>query len=183
MPSLANLAGLIGDPQVRHRGTIGGSLANADPSADYPAAAVGLGATIVTDRREIYADTFFTGMFETALFPNEIISSVRFPRPVISAYVKFKSLASRFALVGAFVAKFEGGVRVAVTGAGPMVFRPKAIEEALARSFSSEALRDISIDPSGLTSDVHADGEYRAHLVGVMVRRAVDQASAHSGSS
>lgn len=165
LPSLAVLAGLIGDPQVRHRGTIGGSLANADPAADYPAAALGLGAIMITDRREIPADAFFTGMFQTALAPDEIIVAVRFPIPDASGYAKFKSQASRFALVGAFVAKFGDTVRVAVTGAAPVVFRSAEIEEALAANFSPVSLARISIAPSGLNSDIHADSEYRAHLV------------------
>ena len=175
IPALSTLAGLIGDPQVRHRGTIGGSLANADPAADYPAAVVGLGATIVTDRREIVADDFFTAMFQTALEPGEIIVAVRFPIPEAAGYAKFKSQASRFALVGAFVARFGSSVRVAITGAGPAVFRSRGIEDALAADFSPQALTRISIAPSGLTSDIHADSEYRAHLVVVMARRAVEQ--------
>jgi len=176
IPALATLAGLIGDPQVRHRGTIGGSLANADPSADYPAAALGLGATIITDRREIAADAFFTGLFQTALAPDEIVVAVRFPVPDAAGYAKFKSQASRFALVGVLAARFGGSVRVAVTGAGPVVFRSKDIEDALAADFSPAALTRISIAPSGLNSDIHADSEYRAHLVVVMARRAVEQA-------
>jgi aerobic carbon-monoxide dehydrogenase medium subunit len=174
IPALATLAGSIGDPQVRHRGTIGGSMANADPSADYPAAAVGLGATIVTDRREIAVDSFFTAMFQTALEPDEIIIlAVRLPIPDAAGYAKFRSQASRFALVGAFVARFGGTVRVAITGAGPVVFRSRDIEDALAANFSPGALARISIAPSGLNSDIHADSEYRAHLVVVMARRAV----------
>ena len=176
LPALATLAGLIGDPQVRHRGTIGGSIANADPAADYPAAVLGLGATIVTDRREIAADVFFTAMFETALEPFEIIVAVCFPIPDAAGYAKFKSQASRYALVGAFVARFGSSVRVAITGAGPVVFRCKDVEDALAANFSPQALARISIAPSGLNSDIHADSEYRAHLVVVMARRAVEQA-------
>lgn len=176
IPALAVLAGLIGDPQVRHRGTIGGSLANADPAADYPAGALGLGAVIITDRREIAADSFFTGLFQTALTADEVILAVRFPIPDAAGYAKFKSQASRFALVGAFVAKFGGTVRVAVTGAAPVVFRPVEIEETLAGNFSPAALTRISIAPSGLNSDIHADSEYRAHLVVVMAARAVEQA-------
>jgi aerobic carbon-monoxide dehydrogenase medium subunit len=182
IPALATLAGLIGDPQVRHRGTIGGSMANADPSADYPAAAVGLGATIVTDRREISADDFFTAMFQTALESDEIILAVRFPIPDKAGYAKFRSQASRFALVGAFAARFGGQVRVAITGAGPVVFRSRDIEDALAANFSPEALARISVEPSGLNSDIHADSEYRAHLVVVMARRAVAQALGHAAS-
>lgn len=176
IPALAALAGLIGDPQVRHRGTIGGSVANADPAADYPAAVLGLGATIVTDKREITADAFFIGMFQTALEPGEIIVAIRFPVPDASGYAKFKSQASRFALVGAFAARFGNTVRVAITGAGPVVFRSKDIEDALAANFSPQALMRISIAPSGMMSDIHADSEYRAHLVVVMARRAVEQA-------
>jgi carbon-monoxide dehydrogenase medium subunit len=176
IPALAILAGLIGDPQVRHRGTIGGSLANADPAADYPAAALGLGATIITDRREIAADHFFTGLFQTALAANEVIVAVRFPVPDAAGYAKFKSQASRFALVGAFVARFGDAVRVAITGAAPVVFRAADIEDALAANFSPAALARISIAPSGLNSDIHADSEYRAHLVVVMAARAVQQA-------
>ena len=154
-------------------------MANADPSADYPAAAVGLGATIVTDRRGIAADSFFTAMFQTALEPDEIILAVRFPIPDAAGYAKFRSQASRFALVGAFVVRFGGTVRVAITGAGPVVFRSGDIEDALAGNFSPEALARISIAPSGLNSDIHADSEYRAHLVVVMARRAVGQAIGH----
>src|SRR5450631_427937 len=179
LPALAALAGLIGDPQVRHRGTIGGSVANADPAADYPAALLGLGATVVTDRREIGADVFFTAMFQTALAPDEIIVAVRFPIPEAAGYAKFKSQASRYALVGAFVARFGDTVRVAITGAGPVVFRSGDIEDALAANFSPQALARISIAPSGLNSDIHADSEYRAHLVVVMARRAVAQALGH----
>lgn len=176
IPALASLAGLIGDPAVRHRGTLGGSVANADPGADYPAAVLGLGATIVTDRREIAADDFFVGMFSTALAPDEIITAVRFPIPDAAGYAKFRSQASRFALVGVFVARFGSVVRVAVTGAAPFAFRPTDIEDVLTRDFTPSALARISIDPSGLNSDIHADSEYRAHLVIVMARRAVEQA-------
>lgn len=178
IPALASLAGLIGDPAVRHRGTIGGSVANADPGADYPAAVLGLGATVVTDRREIDADAFFTGLFTTALAADEIITAVRFPVPDSAGYAKFRSQASRFALVGVFVARFGPTVRVAVTGAAPVVFRPRDVEGMLARDFSAKALARVSHDPSGLNSDIHADSEYRAHLVIVMARRAVEQALA-----
>lgn len=176
IPALASLAGLIGDPAVRHRGTLGGSVANADPAADYPAAVLGLGATIITDRREIAADDFFISMFTTALAHDEIITAVRFPIPDAAGYSKFRSQASRFALVGVFVARFGSVVRVAVTGAAPCVFRPKDIEDVLAKEFTPSALARISIAPSGLNSDIHADSEYRAHLVIVMARRAVEQA-------
>jgi carbon-monoxide dehydrogenase medium subunit len=178
IPALAVLAGGIGDPQVRHRGTIGGSLANADPAADYPAGVLGLGATIVTDRREIPADRFFTGLFATALAEGELITAVRFPVPDVAGYAKFKSQASRFAIVGVFVSKTGGGVRVAVTGAGPKAFRSPEIEEALSTQFAPEALASVSVDPAGFNSDIHADSEYRAHLIVAMARRAVSAALA-----
>jgi carbon-monoxide dehydrogenase medium subunit len=176
IPALAVLAGGIGDPQVRHRGTIGGSLANADPAADYPAGVLGLGATIVTDRREIPADRFFTGLFSTALAEGELITAVRFPVPDVAGYAKFKSQASRFAIVGVLVAKTGDSVRVAVTGAGPKAFRSPEIEEALSKRFAPEALASVSVDPAGLNSDIHADSEYRAHLIVAMARRAVSAA-------
>ena len=174
IPALAALAGGIGDPHVRARGTIGGSIANNDPAADYPAAVVGLGATVKTDRREIVGDDFFTGMFETALGDGELVTEVRFPRADRAAYYKFKNPASRFAIVGVFVARTGGGVRVAVTGAGPCVFRVGEMEEALAADFSSAAIRDVRIPEDGLNSDIHAQADYRAHLVNVCARRAVD---------
>ena len=173
IPALSALAHMIGDPAVRNRGTIGGSIGNNDPAADYPAALVGLGATVHTTKREIPADNFFTGMFETALEPAEIVTSVRFPKPQAACYQKFKNPASRYAIVGAFVARTGGGVRVAVTGAGPCVFRISEMEAALARSFTPDAIKDITIPQDGLNSDIHASAEYRAHLVGVMARRAV----------
>src|SRR5579884_2670864 len=145
IPALAELAGMIGDPAVRHRGTIGGSLANNDPTADYPAAVLGLAGTIETTKRTIAADDFFTGMFETALEDDEIITAVRLPKPQAAAYQKFKNPASRYAIVGVFVARTAGGVRVAVTGAGPCVFRVPEMEAALARSFSADAIKDIAI--------------------------------------
>lgn len=174
IPALATLAADIGDPQVRNRGTIGGSIAHADPAADYPAALVGLGATVVTDEREIGADDFFTGMFSTALEPGEIIKAVRFPVPDCAAYAKFASPASKYALVGVMVSRGAGGVRVAVTGASPSVFRQAEMEAALAGDFSAGALDGISQSPKKLVSDVEASAEYRAHLVGVMARRAVE---------
>ena len=174
IPALAALAGGIGDPHVRARGTIGGSIANNDPAADYPAAVVGLGATVKTDRREIAGDDFFTGMFETALGDGELVTEVRFPRADRAAYYKFKNPASRFAIVGVFVARTGGGVRVAVTGAGPCVFRAGEMEAALAADFSSAAIRDVRIPENGLNSDIHAQADYRAHLVNVCARRAVD---------
>src|SRR5919199_4342664 len=173
IPALAAMAGMIGDPAVRNRGTIGGSIANNDPAADYPAAVVALNATVRTDKREIAADQFFTGMFETALEPGEIVTAVRFPKPQAACYQKFKNPASRYAIVGVFVARTGSGVRVAVTGAGPVVFRVPEMEAALARSFTPDAIKDITIPDTGLNSDIHASAEYRAHLVGVMARRAV----------
>jgi aerobic carbon-monoxide dehydrogenase medium subunit len=177
IPALAKLAGGIGDPHVRNMGTIGGSIANNDPSADYPAAALALGATIVTNRRRILAQDFFTGLFETALEPGELITSVSFPIPQKAAYMKFANPASRYALVGVFVAKTAGGARVAVTGAGSNgVFRANALETALAANFSPSALEGVSMPASGLNSDLHADADYRAHLIGVMAKRAVTAA-------
>ena len=177
IPALAELAGLIGDPAVRHRGTLGGSVANNDPNADYPAACLALAATIVTTKRKIPADEFFKGLFETALGEGELVTSVSFPKAEKAAYMKFPNPASRYAMVGVFVAKTAGGVRVAVTGAGASVFRVKAMEDALAKNFSSDAIKDIKIPADGLNSDIHASAEYRAHLVGVMARRAVDAAN------
>ncbi|HWA79022.1 MAG TPA: xanthine dehydrogenase family protein subunit M [Acetobacteraceae bacterium] len=174
IPALAKLAGGIGDKEVRHRGTIGGSLANNDPSACYPSAALALGATIHTNKRAIAADDYFQGMFTTALEPDELITAVEFPVPEKAAYMKFPNPASRYAIVGVFVAKGPAGVRVAVTGAGQNgVFRHRAMEDALSRTFSSAAIADVKTDADGLNSDIHASAEYRAHLVGVMARRAV----------
>ena len=174
IPALALLAGGIGDPHVRNMGTIGGSLANNDPSADYPAGALALGATIVTNKRRIPAPEFFTGLFETALETGELITQVSFPIPQRAAYMKFANPASRYALVGVFVAKTAGGVRVAVTGAGSNgVFRLSEFEAALDANFSPAALNGLSVPASGLNSDLHADADYRAHLIGVMARRAV----------
>jgi carbon-monoxide dehydrogenase medium subunit len=175
IPALASLAGLIGDAHVRNMGTIGGSLANNDPSADYPAAALALGATIITNKRRIPAQDFFTGgLFETALEAGELITQVSFPIPQRAAYMKFPNPASRYALVGVFVAKTAGGVRVAVTGAGSSgVFRAEEFEAALNANFSPAALDGVSMSASGLNSDIHADADYRAHLIGVMAKRAV----------
>jgi carbon-monoxide dehydrogenase medium subunit len=173
IPSLAAMAGMIGDPAVRNRGTIGGSIANNDPAADYPAAVVALNATVRTNKREIAGDNFFTGMFETALAPDEIITAVRFPKVDAGNYQKFRNPASRYAIVGVYVARAGGGVRVAVTGAGPVVFRVPEMEAALAKSFTPDAIKDIAIKDDGLNSDIHASAEYRAHLVNVMARRAV----------
>jgi len=174
IPALAALAGMIGDRQVRNRGTLGGSLANDDPAADYPAAVLGLGATVNTDRRQVAADEFFKGLFETALAPGELIMSVTFPVPKRAAYQKFKNPASRFAIVGVFVAQTAQGVRVAVTGAGNRgVFRVKAMETALARDWSAKAIESVNVPASELQSDIHASAEYRAHLVNVLARRAI----------
>ncbi len=177
IPALCRLAGGIGDPQVRNRGTIGGSIANNDPAADYPAAVVGLGATVHTNRRDIAGDDFFTGMFETALEPGELVTAVTFPAPSRAAYKKFPNPASRYAIVGVFVAETAGGPRVAVTGAGPCVFRVAEMEQALAGNFAAEAVADIKIGDEDLNSDIHASAEYRAHLVTVMAKRAVAEAN------
>lgn len=177
-PALAGLAGNIGDPAVRNRGTIGGSLANNDPSACYPAAALASGATFVTNTREIAADDYFQGMFTTALHDGEIITEVRFPIPEKAAYMKFEQPASRFALVGVFVAKYADGVRVAVTGASEEgVFRWSEAEAALSENFSADALDGLSVPADGMISDLHGTGAYRAHLVAVMTKRAVAAAS------
>jgi carbon-monoxide dehydrogenase medium subunit len=179
IPALAELAGLIGDPAVRHRGTIGGSLANNDPNADYPAAVLGLGATVITNKRRIAADDFFKGLFETALEPDEIIVRVQFPKPNKAGYVKFPNPASRFALVGVFVSKRGSDIRVVVTGAGSNgVFRVKSFEEALKKRFGAKSLEGMTIPPDGMGSDIHGSAEYRAHLVGVLARRAVAAATA-----
>jgi carbon-monoxide dehydrogenase medium subunit len=173
-PAVSDLAAHIGDPAVRHRGTIGGSIANNDPAADYPAACIGLGATIVTSKREIAADDFFRGLFETALEEDEIVTAVRFPKPKRAAYMKFPNPASRYALVGVFVAETAKGMRVAVTGAGQNgVYRVKAMEDALAKSFAPDAVAGIAVPDDDLNSDIHASAEYRAHLVTVMAKRAV----------
>ena len=174
IPGLAALAGGIGDAQVRNRGTIGGSVAHGDPAADYPAAVLALGATIETDRRQISADNYFTGFFATALETDEIITSVRFPVPQRAGYAKFASPASKYALVGVFVAKTGGGVRVAVTGAGTHVFRVPALESALAADFSPGAVTPGAVSPDDLRSDIEANAQYRAHLITVMARRAVE---------
>ncbi len=174
IPALAALAQHIGDAQVRNRGTIGGSIANNDPAADYPAAAVGLAATVITNNRSIGADDFFTGLFETALGSGEIVTAVSFPIPDQAAYAKFPNPASRYAIVGVFVAKGADGVRVAVTGAGQGgVFRVGDMEQALAGNFAADAIAGISVADGDLNTDIHASAAYRAHLVGVMARRAV----------
>ena len=173
IPALAVLAEGIGDPQVRNRGTIGGSISNSDPAADYPAALLGLGATVVTNKHRIAADVFFKGMFETALEAGEIVTAVSFPKPEKAGYAKFPQPASRFAMVGVFVSKNGGDVRVAVTGAGPKVFRQAEMEKALSANFSADAIRSAKVSASGLNSDLHGSADYRAHLVGVMARRAL----------
>lgn len=179
LPVLAGLAGGIGDPHVRNRGTIGGSIANNDPAADYPAAVLGLGATVHTDRRAITADAFFTGLFATALAEGEIVTRVEFPVPRRAGYVKFPHPASRYCLVGVMVADTGQGVRVAVTGAGQSgVFRVPAFEQALAASFTPAAIDGITVPPDDLLTDMHAAADYRAHLVGVLARRAVAKALA-----
>jgi aerobic carbon-monoxide dehydrogenase medium subunit len=176
LPAIASLAEGIGDPLVRNRGTMGGSIANADPAADYPAAVVSLGATVVTNQRSIAADNFFTGVFETALAPDGIIMSVRFPIPQRAAYAKYRQPASRFAIVGVFVAQTADGMRVAVTGAGPSVFRFAAAEAALTKRFEATALDCIQLPAAGLNSDLHASNVYRAHAVVEMAKRAVTAA-------
>jgi carbon-monoxide dehydrogenase medium subunit len=176
IPALAALAGQIGDRQVREMGTLGGSIANNDPAADYPAAVLALGATVVTNKRKIAADDFFKGMFETALQAGEIITAVSFPVPRRAAYMKFKNPASRFAIVGVFVAETGGGVRVAVTGAGPSVFRQKDMEQALGAKFDPSSVAGIKQKAEGLNTDLHASADYRAHLVTVMAKRAVQAA-------
>lgn len=183
IPALAQLAGGIGDPQVRNRGTIGGSVANNDPSADYPAALLALGATITTSKRKIPADKFFTGMFETALEEGEIILQVSFPVPSMAAYEKFRSPASRYALVGVFVARTPSGVRVAVTGAAPAVFRAAALESLLSEKFSPEAVTGFRFPAEGLNADMHGDAQFRASLISTLTRRAVAGLAAGSGKS
>ncbi|MBR0973573.1 MULTISPECIES: FAD binding domain-containing protein [Bradyrhizobium] len=179
IPALANLASQIGDPAVRHKGTIGGSLANNDPTADYPAAVLALGATIVTNKRRLKAEEYFQGLFTTALEADEIITKVMFPLPKKAAYIKFRNQASRYALVGVFVARRPSDVRVAVTGAGSEgVFRVAAFEEALKKRFAAKALEGIEVPAEGLNSDIHGSAEYRAHLIGVLTRRALDAANA-----
>jgi carbon-monoxide dehydrogenase medium subunit len=174
LPGLAKMASWIGDIQVRNRGTMGGSIANNDPAACYPAAALALGATIRTDKRAIAADDFFQGMFTTALEPGEIITAIEFPIAEKSNYEKFRNPASRYAIVGVFVARGPAGVRVAITGAGQNgVFRHKEMEAALAKNWSADAVAGIKTPADGLNSDIHASAEYRAHLIGVMAKRAV----------
>lgn len=178
IPALAVLASGIGDPQVRNRGTIGGSIANADPSADYPAAIIALGATVYTDKRQIAGEQFFKGLFETALAPGEIVTKVSFPVPKRAGYCKFPNPASRYAVVGVMVAETASGIRVGVTGAGPSAFRAKDLETALTTSFTPDAAGAVTTTAAGLNADMHASAEYRAHLVGVMAKRAVAAALA-----
>ena len=178
IPALSMLAGLIGDPAVRHKGTIGGSLANNDPAADYPAAVLALNATVKTSRRSIDADAFFTGLFQTALSDGELITEIGFPIPLRAGYAKFPNPASRYALVGVFIAQFSDGVRVAVTGAAPCVFRVPEMEQALSKSFRPDSVARVQVAPDGLNSDLFASAEYRAHLVTVMTKRAVAAALA-----
>jgi carbon-monoxide dehydrogenase medium subunit len=173
IPALAELAGWIGDPAVRNLGTLGGSISNNDPAADYPGAVLGLNAAVRTNKREVKGDDFFLGMFETALEPDEIVTAVHFPRPDKAHYEKFRHPASRYAMAGVFVAQTGGQIRVAITGAGPTVFRATDMERALTQSFSLAALDSIAVDPSGLNSDLHGSAEYRANLVKVMAKRAV----------
>jgi carbon-monoxide dehydrogenase medium subunit len=178
IPALAELAGGIGDQMVRNMGTLGGSIANADPAACYPAAILGLGATVQTNKRSIPAESFFTGLYETALNPGELITAVSFPIPKKAAYVKFKQPASRFALVGVFVSQGTGGVRVAVTGAKSSVFRVKAIEDALTASFTPEAAKAVKLPSTDINGDMHGSAEYRAAMISVMASRAVAAALA-----
>ncbi|MEI8268286.1 MAG: FAD binding domain-containing protein, partial [Betaproteobacteria bacterium] len=173
IPALADLASRIGDRQVRNRGTLGGSVANADPAACYPAALVGLGATVHTDRRDIAADNFFTGLYQTALAEDEVITAVSFPVPDRAGWQKFKQPASRFSIVGVFVSKGPQGVRVAVTGAGACVFRAKELEARLSGQWSAAALEGASVASTGLNSDLHGSAEYRAALIPVLAARAV----------
>jgi carbon-monoxide dehydrogenase medium subunit len=173
IPGLSHLAGHIGDPHVRNRGTCGGSIANSDPAADYPASVLALNATIITNTRKIAADDFFKGLFETALEPGELITAISFPIPEKSAYMKFPNPASRYAVVGVFVAKIGNNIRVGVTGAGACAYRQTDMEAALTKSFTPDAIKDIKQKQDGLNSDIHASAEYRAHLVNVMARRAV----------
>ena len=173
IPALAALAGMIGDPQVRNRGTIGGSLATNDPAADYPAAVLGLNATVHTDKREIAADDFFMDLFETALDDGEIITKVSFPLPERAGYAKFPNPASRYAMVGVMVADLGDAVRVAVTGAGPCVFRQRHMEAALSETFTADAIAHITVPDDGFNDDIHGSADYRAHLVTVMAKRAV----------
>ena len=182
IPALAGLAGGIGDAHVRNRGTLGGSIANNDPAADYPAALVGLGATIHTDRREIAAEDFFTGMFDTALEEGELVIRVDFPVPEAAGYSKFANPASRYAIVGVFVSRGADGVRVAVTGAGHCVFRIPEMEKNLLADFNPAAIKDVTAPSGDLNNDLHASADYRAHLIGVMTARALGEADLKGGA-
>ncbi len=174
IPALAQMAGKIGGVHVRHKGTIGGSIANNDPAADYPSACLGLGATIETNKRKIDADKFFTGMFETALKKDEIITAIHFPIPKKASHQKFPNPASRYAMVGVFISQnAKGDARVGVTGAAPCVFRASVLEAALSKDFSAKAISGVKASSKGLLSDMHATAEYRAHLIGVLTARAV----------
>jgi len=173
IPTLAMMASGIGDVQVRNRGTMGGSVANNDPAADYPAAVLALNATVITDKRRIPADEFFQGMFTTALEPGELLTAIEFPIPEKAGYAKMRNPASRYVMAGVFVAKTGGEVRVAVNGAGPCVFRQEEMEKALSANWSPDAVAGIKVDPDGLNGDIHGSAEYRAHLVTVMAKRAV----------
>ncbi len=174
IPALSELASVIGDPQVRNKGTLGGSIANSDPAADYPAAVLGLNAQIQTNKRVLSADEFFIDMFETALEEDELVINVSFPVPAAAAYKKFPNPASGYAIVGVFIANTTEGIRVAITGAGGCVFRSIDMEKALSNEFTSESIKDIKTDADALNEDIHASAEYRAHLIGVMAQRAVE---------
>ena len=178
IPALSAAAAGIGDPQVRNRGTLGGSIANNDPAADYPAALLGLGATIRTSQRDLGADEFFKDIFETALGHDELVVAIDFPVPRRAAYLKFRTPGSRYALVGVMVAEVHDGVRVAVTGAGPGVYRETRLEAALCADFRPEALQGIDVSPEELNADMHGSPEYRANLISVLARRATAQAAA-----
>jgi aerobic carbon-monoxide dehydrogenase medium subunit len=181
IPALAELAEGIGDPMVRNMGTLGGSIANADPAADYPAALVALGATVQTDKRSIPAESFFTGLYETALQPGELVVAVTFPVPQRAAYAKLKQPASRFALVGVFVSQAANGVRVAVTGAGSTAFRVTAMEDALAKRFAPEAVASVTVPADDLNGDIHGSASYRAAMIKLMAQRAVETALSRTG--
>lgn len=182
LPSLAALAGGIGDRMVRNMGTMGGSVANNDPAADYPSALLALDATVITDKRAIGADSFFLGMFETALEPAELITAIDFRIPRRGAYIKYRNPASRYAIVGIYLADFGDTIRVAVTGAGPVVFRATEMEQALAKNFSVSALADTKLPAEGLNADIHASAAYRAEMVSVMAARAVERVLAETPS-
>mgnify|MGYP000264962279 CR=1 FL=1 len=183
IPALARLAGDIGDPLVRNRGTIGGSLANNDPAACYPCALLGLGAVVRTNRREIAADDFILGTFETALEPGELIVAVTFPVPDLAVHLKEKNFASRFSVVGLFLSRRGGQVRIGITGAGPHAFRPTAFEEALTADFRPDALKGLAVPAEELNTDQHASAAYRSHLISVLAERAVERCLAGDGDA